>query len=52
MIHFVTSFVHQSGTHRAVSDQSLLDVMNLGYLELTNQVLKESIAFPRIRKTE
>jgi hypothetical protein len=34
MIHFVTEFDHQKSEHRAVSDQSLREVLNLGLHEL------------------
>jgi hypothetical protein len=34
MIHYVTEFRHQDSAHRAVSDQSLREVLNLGVSEL------------------
>jgi hypothetical protein len=48
MIHFVTDFYFQKGAHRPTSDQSLIDVINLGYLELKAAQLAEPVTIPRI----
>lgn len=37
MIHYVTDFRHQRSEHRAVSDQSLREVLTLGLLELSDE---------------
>jgi hypothetical protein len=43
MIHFVTDFRYQSGSgHRAASDQSLVEVINLGLLEARDGGFAES----------
>jgi hypothetical protein len=47
MIHYVTEFHWQPQGYRAVSDQSFIDVFNLGYCELRNQQLIGS-GHPRI----
>jgi hypothetical protein len=39
MLHFVTEFRYQKGAHRAVSNQSLIDVVNFGYRELIGREL-------------
>ncbi len=48
MIHFVTDFEFQKGAHRPVSDQSIVDVVNLGYLELKTGSMREPVRIPRI----
>jgi hypothetical protein len=43
MIHFATDFIYQPGiAHRATSDQSLLQVINLGLLEARNGTFRET----------
>ena len=48
MIHFVTDFEYQPGSHRAVSDQALIDVVNLGYVELNDGRLTQRVTVPKI----
>ena len=48
MIHFVTEFQHQGRAHRAVSPQSLVDVVDLGYVELRDRKFVEPVEFPRL----
>lgn len=50
MIHFVTDFVYQPNiAHRAASDQSLIEIINLGLLEVRDGKLqKKSFPQPRI----
>jgi hypothetical protein len=40
MVHFVTEFHYQTSEHRAVSDQSLHEVVNLGLQELSDGALR------------
>jgi hypothetical protein len=49
MIHFVTEFYHQATGHRAVSEQSLIDLINLGFQELRDGKLSEAAATPRLK---
>jgi len=49
MIHYVTEFHHSPREYRAVSEQSLVQIVNLGYKELREGQLLESIVVPRIR---
>ena len=49
MLHWVATFEHQAGAHRAVSSQSLIDVANLGYQELSNGQLFERVKVPRLK---
>jgi hypothetical protein len=58
MIHFVTDFIYEpSIAHRAASDQSLVDVINLGLLEAKNGKLREKsfpqpkLSLPKRRRT-
>jgi hypothetical protein len=48
MLHWVATFEHQKGAHRAVSRQSLVNVINLGYQELANERLSERVKVPRL----
>ncbi len=48
MIHYVTEFHHRAQAHRAVSDQSLVDVVNLGYRELRDGGFVEPVVQARI----
>ncbi|MDP9201614.1 MAG: hypothetical protein M3P26_06740 [Gemmatimonadota bacterium] len=48
MIHFVTEFHYQQGAHRGVSEQSLIDVINLGYTALKAGRVSEPISIPRL----
>ncbi len=48
MIHYVTEFHHDPRGYRAVSDQSLVDILNLGLRELRATELIEDIKVPRI----
>jgi hypothetical protein len=48
MIHFATDFYFQKGAHRPTSDQSLVDVINLGYVELKAAQVAEPVQIPRI----
>jgi hypothetical protein len=49
MLHMVSDFKYQTGAHRAVSAQSLLDVVNLGYVELNNEAFTETVRVPRLK---
>lgn len=48
MIHYVTDFHWQAHGYRAISDQSLMDVINLGYRELRQEQLVEPTVQPRV----
>src|SRR5438445_797041 len=48
MIHYVTEFHHSPRGHRAVSEQSLMQIVNLGDRELRDRQLVESTAVPKI----
>lgn len=48
MIHVVTEFEHRKSAHRATSAQSLIDLVNLGYLEVREGALVEPVTIPRI----
>jgi hypothetical protein len=47
MIHFVTDFEYHRSEYRAVSEQSLLEVLNLGLLDLENERL-DQLPGPRL----
>lgn len=48
MLHWVATFDHQWGAHRAVSTQSLIDVANLGFKQLADGRLFEPVSLPRL----
>ncbi len=48
MLHFVTALIHSERAYRAVSEQSLIDVVNLGYRELRDAQLFDVTTVPKI----
>ena len=49
MLHFVTDLSRTERAYRAVSEQSLIDVVNLGSLELRDAQLFDVTTVPKIR---
>ena len=49
MLHFVTDLIHNDRAYRAVSEQSLIDVVNLGYRELRSGQFVDMTSVPKIQ---